>query len=162
MQILSTKETRCKLLALIPDDEIRRELELDWEDSDSSSLEKWNQIVDSLSKKDRKGKNLGTVARDIILQYTYPRLDSNVSIGLNHLLKAPFCVHPKTGKILCILTIQIKFKGRICVPIDPKNCESFDPFQVPTLTELIKELDDYSMDVDSGVKVSGISISFDY
>lgn len=32
---------------------------------------------------------------------------------MNHLLKAPFCVHPKTG--------------RLCVPIDPERAEDFDP-----------------------------------
>lgn len=45
----------------------------------------------------------------------YPRLDENVTRQSNHLLKAPFCAHPKTGKI--------------CVPFDPT--EPFDPFSVP-------------------------------
>ena len=36
--------------------------------------------------------------RDIVLSYAYPRLDVEVSKKMNHLLKAPFCVHPKTGK----------------------------------------------------------------
>ncbi|KAJ7874722.1 hypothetical protein B0H14DRAFT_3437527 [Mycena olivaceomarginata] len=64
---------------------------------------------------------------DIILLYTYPRLDENVSKKRNHLLKAPFCVHPKTG--------------RICVPVDPERIEEFDPEAVPTIDQLLSELD---------------------
>ena len=64
---------------------------------------------------------------DIVLQYTYPRLDAEVSKHRNHLLKAPFCVHPKTG--------------RVCVPVDPAKIEEFDPEAVPTVGQLLKELD---------------------
>ncbi len=63
---------------------------------------------------------------DIILQYTYPRLDAEVSKHRNHLLKAPFCIHPKTG--------------RVCVPVNPKKIEEFEPEQVPTVNQLLAEL----------------------
>lgn len=64
----------------------------------------------------RGQKNL---REEIKLQYAYPRLDINVTKGLGHLLKAPFCVHPKTGKV--------------CVPFSVKHADSFDPHNVPTL-----------------------------
>jgi DNA primase small subunit len=40
---------------------------------------------------------LSAAMEDIVLQYTYPRIDAEVSKHRNHLLKAPFCVHPGTG-----------------------------------------------------------------
>mmetsp|Transcript_90421 Transcript_90421/g.193866 ORF Transcript_90421/g.193866 Transcript_90421/m.193866 type:complete len:459 (+) Transcript_90421:75-1451(+) len=64
--------------------------------------------------------------KDIVIQYTYPRLDVNVSKQMNHLLKSPFVVHPKTG--------------RVCVPIDPEKVEAFDPLKVPTVGRLVEEL----------------------
>jgi DNA primase small subunit len=72
-------------------------------------------------------KALLEAKQDIVLEYTYPRLDAEVSKKLNHLLKSPFCVHPKTG--------------RVCVPIDTRNVEAFDPFSVPTVVELLGDLD---------------------
>lgn len=65
---------------------------------------------------------------DIILQYTWPRIDAEVSKHRNHLLKAPFCVHPKTG--------------RVCVPVDPTRIDEFDPAKVPTVGQLLKEIDE--------------------
>ncbi len=69
--------------------------------------------------------------------YLYPRLDANVSTGINHLLKSPWCVHPKTGKKIKMLTALV---GKICVPIDPKKPLEFKVTEVPTLTDCIREL----------------------
>lgn len=63
---------------------------------------------------------------ELIIAYLYPRLDANVSTGINHLLKSPFCVHPKTGNI--------------CVPFDAANVHNFKLNEVPNLTMVIKEL----------------------
>lgn len=73
--------------------------------------------------------NLMAAMEDIILFYTYPRIDAEVSKHRNHLLKAPFCVHPKTG--------------RVCVPVDPERIEDFNPEAVPTVNQLLQELDTY-------------------
>jgi len=93
---------------------------------------------------------------DIILQYTYPRLDSEVTKHRNHLLKAPFCVHPATG--------------RVCVPVDPRRVHEFDPDKVPTVGELLRELpvrkaenSEDKMEVDDGedgavLKGQGLSL----
>jgi DNA primase small subunit len=45
------------------------------------------------------------------------------------LLKSPFVVHPGTG--------------RVCVPINTKHCEDFDPLGVPTVTDLLREIDEW-------------------
>lgn len=70
----------------------------------------------------------------------YPRLDVNVSTTLNHLLKCPFSVHPKSKKL--------------SVPFRAESIDSFDPDRVVTLDDLVTEyrkLDDdgtYSADVE--------------
>jgi DNA primase small subunit len=44
-------------------------------------------------------KELESWRVELVCTHTYPRLDANVSKAQNHLLKSPFCVHPKTGEL---------------------------------------------------------------
>ena len=64
---------------------------------------------------------------ELMLHFCYPRLDVNVSKGLNHLLKSPFVIHPKTG--------------RICVPFDASRVDHFDPKTVPSISQLLDEME---------------------
>ncbi|XP_070570137.1 DNA primase small subunit-like [Ptychodera flava] len=126
--ILGCKESWEKVLALVPDIELREQLQKDMLEG-SNSTERWEKLKKRVKKEvERKSCRKSTMCiQDIMFQYCYPRLDVNVSTGVNHLLKSPFCVHPKTG--------------RVCVPIDIKNVEKFDPQTVPSISQLCHELD---------------------
>lgn len=96
------------------------------------------------------GRALLEAKQDVVLEHTYPRLDIEVSKKLNHLLKSPFVVHPGTG--------------RVCVPIDTRgdrsdgnekggvgvgaSVEDFDPLEVPTVQQLVAEIDAWHADHD--------------
>ncbi|KZT01052.1 prim-pol domain-containing protein [Laetiporus sulphureus 93-53] len=120
------------LLHLIPDKSVVETLRRRWSDGpERSSYDKWDDLKNE-ARKIEKGTPrriaLQNAMEDIILQYTYPRLDAEVSKHRNHLLKAPFCVHPKTG--------------RVCVPVDPETIDKFNPERVPTVSQLLRELDE--------------------
>eukprot|EP00933_Yihiella_yeosuensis_P033756 TRINITY_DN27396_c0_g1_i1.p1 TRINITY_DN27396_c0_g1~~TRINITY_DN27396_c0_g1_i1.p1 ORF type:complete len:462 (-),score=87.16 TRINITY_DN27396_c0_g1_i1:95-1480(-) len=98
----------------------------------ATSIDIWDQLEgiaqkrvnDAVSFKQKvEAKQL---FKDVVIQYTYPRLDINVSKQMNHLLKSPFVVHPKTG--------------RVCVPINPDKVDDFNPLEVPTVGRLVEEL----------------------
>lgn len=123
--ILGHKESWNKVLALVPED-VRKELLQDFQ-IEKKPESRWKLITEHAKKKQAIVKKGHHFEKEIMLQYCYPRLDVNVSKGVNHLLKSPFSVHPKTG--------------RISVPIDLKELEKFDPFAVPTISLICEELD---------------------
>ncbi|KAF8606988.1 prim-pol domain-containing protein [Ceratobasidium sp. AG-I] len=124
-----------ELLDLIPQKDLAAALRESWADEDeemgSSSHAKWEKLRNSILAIEKGTKDravLKAAVEDIILQYTYPRIDTEVSKHRNHLLKAPFCVHPGTG--------------RVCVPVDPAHVDEFDPEAVPSVGQLLRELND--------------------
>ncbi|CEF67607.1 DNA primase small subunit [Strongyloides ratti] len=64
--------------------------------------------------------------KKFILKVIYPKLDVNVSASTNHLLKSPFCVHPKTGKV--------------AVPLNLEELESIKLKDFPTIEKLVGEI----------------------
>lgn len=144
-----SQEQSDRLLTLLPDKKLRDALRKKWESAPGrSSTNKWNDIV-TLAKtiNGLDARALKDARVDIVLEYTYPRLDAEVSKKMIHLLKSPFVIHPGTG--------------RVCVPIDGQNPERFDPLSVPTVTELLSDIDDYdskhpiSSNSGSGMEANG-------
>ncbi|KAL7122846.1 hypothetical protein ACP275_01G069600 [Erythranthe tilingii] len=128
--LFSDEERYEKILKMIPDESITSELRGKWQDNkrprDDINVVRWGHLKHVLQSGKHKVPGIRRCVEEIVLTFTYPRLDLEVSKHMNHLLKAPFCVHPGTG--------------RVCVPIDPEHCEQFDPLTVPTLSRLLEEL----------------------
>ncbi|GAA5812478.1 hypothetical protein MFLAVUS_005934 [Mucor flavus] len=140
MGILDNEESWNKVLDIIPDSTVREKLAEKWKDNyKCSANEKWDMLVKEEEKSEKKKKFKDPFLRDIMFQYCYPRLDVKVSTNINHLLKSPFCVHPKTLKV--------------CVPIKPEECEHFDPITVPNLNTLRKEVMEFDQQQNTDAKL---------
>jgi DNA primase small subunit len=117
------------LLSLLPSSDVEgvNKIREAWaKDTNRSSQRKW-QDVQSASKGKKTRQVWSTAIEDIILQYTYPRIDSEVSKHLNHLLKSPFVIHPATGKV--------------CVPLEVDKVDNFDPIKdCPGVSQLLREM----------------------
>ncbi|GAB1228035.1 hypothetical protein ENUP19_0370G0001 [Entamoeba nuttalli] len=109
-QILESSERRSRFIRLIPTSK-----QSQCEEKEDLS---WDYVKRILSDDPK-------ALQRIVFTYLYPRLDINVSMKRNHLLKAPFCIHPATGNI--------------CVPIPFNKIIDFDVTRVPTLISVQEE-----------------------
>jgi DNA primase small subunit len=88
----------------------------------NSSVQKFKNIEEILQR--NKNFNRGDLCiKDFKLNILYPRLDINVSKHINHLLKSPFCIHPKTGMV--------------SVPLRETDIINFTMEKIPKLEEII-------------------------
>lgn len=140
-ETFQSPEQEQRLLSLLPDDALKDALRRKWSSSPGrSSQSKWadiNALAEAGKSKTLNTTTLKYAKQDIVLEYTYPRLDSEVSKKMIHLLKSPFVIHPGTG--------------RVCVPIDGRNPEQFDPLSVPTVSQLLSEIDAWDAAHPAGI-----------
>eukprot|EP01138_Halocafeteria_seosinensis_P010019 gb/GECG01010232.1/.p1 GENE.gb/GECG01010232.1/~~gb/GECG01010232.1/.p1 ORF type:complete len:424 (+),score=58.83 gb/GECG01010232.1/:1-1272(+) len=122
----SDPNKRAKLETMIPE-----EIPNSWLSEDNPE-DKWaklrsliKQESDRKSTTRQKEAELKKLEMKIVFAFVYPRIDINVTKTQNHLLKSPFCVHPKTEKV--------------CVPLTINDLDTFFPDRVPTLSSVIEE-----------------------
>lgn len=136
--LLDSKQKLEQLIAKIKNPELKNSINKRFKDNQKNlkltSENKWKLIIQEFNqfrKLARKKPHFLTQLKlnqhNIVLFYTFPRIDVEVTRHRNHLLKSPFCIHPKTSKL--------------CVPIDPCRQEEFSPQNVPTLLSLYEELE---------------------
>uniref|UniRef100_A0A674BM83 DNA primase n=1 Tax=Salmo trutta TaxID=8032 RepID=A0A674BM83_SALTR len=121
--ILGSKEAADKVLALVPED-ILFLCQFLLYDTEKKTPEKRWCVLKTLVQNERVGGHAHTTVKtDIRLVITqYNNVVITVTLGL-----IPFSVHPKTGWI--------------SVPIDLRELDRFDPFDVPTISRICVELD---------------------
>ena len=142
--ILDKESSQAQLLKMLGDDNIMERFLENWARKEESGKERWAGLEEYVKRKEPK---LASVLVEIVFSYTYPRLDVNVSKGMNHLLKSPWCIHPKTG--------------RVCVPLDREMAMTFDPATTPTLRGCAEDLDNASakgVTITPGKEISATSL----
>ncbi|CAI6001618.1 unnamed protein product [Closterium sp. NIES-64] len=149
-ELLGQSDTWKRVLFQLPDRELQDRMDATWR-SDSRrasaaadvNLYRWQQLEATTRAAAKKNVTLRKAVEEIVFAFTYPRLDLEVSKHMNHLLKAPFCVHPKTGDFRAppVMLPLVERTGAVCVPIDPANCADFEPSQAPTLNQQVDGID---------------------
>ncbi|KAI8867920.1 prim-pol domain-containing protein [Ramicandelaber brevisporus] len=133
MDILRKEGSIERALDVFQNPKLRSSLLTKWQNEpNTTSTKRWSQVEEFVTQQQQQQQqqpgssvHLSQV-RDFKIQYTYPRLDDKVTTQINHLLKSPFCIHPKSGKV--------------CVPIIIEELDTFNPMEVPTLSQLEQEL----------------------
>ncbi|CAG0879964.1 unnamed protein product [Darwinula stevensoni] len=127
--ILGTENRMKQMLELIPEKAMRDDVAqvMSRQTTSQARWQCFEEIFKDYQGKKKMRQFSAHLVEEIMLLYAYPRLDVNVTKGLNHLLKAPLCIHPDTGNI--------------CVPIDVDHIDKFSLDSVPTIAEVITQLD---------------------
>lgn len=125
-QLLSNENMITEMVDMIPHARIRMEVLDKMLRVSGDTQQIWDKFEKEVMKAARNEFSVRGVVDYVVLRYCYPRLDVNVSRDMGHLLKAPFCVHPKTG--------------RVCIPFRAKDANTFNPEQMaPVLDGLLQE-----------------------
>ncbi|XP_041976946.1 DNA primase small subunit [Aricia agestis] len=143
-EFLSTDERLKKFLKMIQDENLRNQVESNLQKMSESSVERWEAFVEIYNRHCKENPNSFRKSKylleEIKIQYCYPRLDVNVTKGFNHLLKSPFSIHPKTGKV------SIAFK--------PENAKNMKLEDIPTIYTLLDDSASENSKHDSNMKLA--------
>lgn len=142
--VFGTADGRATLLSLIADESTRNEIETKIANIELGESHTVWATIKAYANAQKNARKSRFLVEELQLALLYPRLDIAVSKTANHLLKSPFCVHPKTGKV--------------CLPFNPSAVAKFDPTTVPTIRQLLKEIDQYDEKNDDGADTKRIPV----